>query len=152
MGWGPFSSDSASSSNATTTNTETITQNTDRRIAVGDGVGTNGDGNVTMVNDPDVVKAIAKMGGDVLRQLGGSIVDINKTATDNNRHALDVTMNASGRLLDSLTENLAKGFTLADKTISAFQPTENKSVDTMKYLGFAVVGVAAVAILLLGKK
>ena len=159
MGWGPFSRDSASSTNATTTNTQTVTENTDRRIAVNDGVGISGSSNTVQVNDPDVVRAIASMGGDVLKKLGGAIVDINKTSADNNRHAMDSTMDTSAKLVDKLTDSLSQGFTLAgktvsaaEKTVSAFQPNENKGAETMKYLGFAVIGVAAVALVLQGKK
>lgn len=151
-GKGPQSSDEASSANTTNTSTTTVTQNTDRRIAVSDGVGVSGDGNRVQINDPDVVKAIASMGGDVLKQLGGAIVDINKTSADTNRHALDSTMNASAKLVDRLTDSLSQGFNLAEKTVSAFQPNENKGAETMKYLGFAVIGVAAVALVIQGKK
>lgn len=140
---------SSSSSSATTTN------NADNRVAVQDGTSfSNANGNNVSINSSDAVKAIAAMGADTLKNIGGSIVDINKTTTDLNKTTWDKTLTMSTKLIESLTDNISKsygmttdlmnqGLQLAGKTVDSFQPTDNKTQDTVK-LAMIVAAVAAV--------
>ena len=147
-GKGPQSKDSATQSSNVSTSTTTNTTNTDRRIASSGGAAVSGDNNVTIVNDTDVVKAITNMALGTIKSTGDSVTNIYETAAETNAHTWDATLTASSKLIDGLTKGVEQSFSVANKAIDAYTPTSNKSADSIKYIGYAVVGVAAAALLL----
>lgn len=125
---------------------KTDTQNTDNRMAVQDGAGlTNSNSNTVNVNSTDAVQAVANMGADTLKNIGGAIVELNKTTTATQATSWDNTVNAGAKLIDKLID---KSTGTAEAAIKSFQPAENKQNDTSLKLGMiAAAGVAAVVIL-----
>lgn len=125
---------------------KTETTNVDSRMAVQDGAGlSNSNSNTVTVNSTDAVKAVAGMGADTLKNIGGAIVELNKTTTATQATSWDNTVNAGAKLIDKLID---KSTTTAEAAINSFQPAENKSNDTSLKLGMiAAAGVAAVVIL-----
>lgn len=146
-GKGPQSRDSASQTSNTSTTTTTNTTNTDRRVANGAGTAVSGDNNVTVVNDTDVVRAIANMALGTIKDTGDSVTNIYETAAETNRDTWDATLTASSKLIDGLTKGVEQSFSVANKAIDAYTPTNNKSAESIKYIGYAVVGVAAAALI-----
>ncbi|MDT7522034.1 hypothetical protein RAE21_06360 [Rhodoferax sp. TBRC 17198] len=125
---------------------KTETTNIDSRMAVQDGAGlSNSSGNTVNVNSTDAVQTVANMGADTLKNIGGAIVELNKTTTATQATSWDNTVNAGAKLIDKLID---KSTTTAEAAINSFQPAENKANDTSLKLGMiAAAGVAAVVIL-----
>lgn len=130
---------------------ETKTTNIDKRVAVSDGVGLSGDSNsisyTSVVNDPDVVKALASAGADIIRSAGASVVDLNQNAMDANVNLYDKTLTTGAALVDRLIDKVGDGFSLGEKAIDSFTPSENKQTDALKY-GLIAAAVVAGAVLL----
>lgn len=134
---------------------ETKTTNIDKRVAVSDGVGLSGDSNsitynsssYSSNNDPDVVKALAQAGSDILKSSGAAVVDLNKNAMNANVNLYDKTLTAGVTLVDKLIDKVGDGFSLGEKAIDSFQPSENKQTDALKY-GLIAAAVVAGAVLL----
>jgi len=139
------------SSSTETTGATTETTNVDQRMAIQDGVGTNGDGNTVTYNSSDAVVAIANAGADVIKSSGGAVVDLYKDAGKRNSDAWNATLSESGKLVDKLIDQASAGFGLSEKVVNAFTPTENKNADIGKYAMIAAAAVAA-AVLLKGNK
>lgn len=149
-----------SSESTTTQGATTTTTNTDRRQAIQDGVGINGEGNtytsdsrdmsVNVINSSDAVIAMADMGADVIKSSGASVVDLYKDAGKRNTEAWNVTLTQGAKLVDKLIDKVGDGFSLSEKVINSFQPNENKNSDAIKTAAIAagVIGVA----LMFGKK
>lgn len=139
--------DSSSTTGATTTTT-----NTDERMAVQDGIGTNGDGNTVIYssNSSDAVVAMANMGADVIKASGGAVVDLFQNAGQRNADTWNTTIMQGARLVDKLIDKAAAENSLASKVVDSFTPNENKNAENIKYAAIAagVIGVAA----LWGKK
>lgn len=137
--------DSSSTTGATTTTT-----NTDKRVAVQDGIGVTGDGNSVSYNSTDAVKAIAGMGVDAIRETGGAVVDLYENAGERTSDMWNKTLMEGARLVDKLIDKAADENSLASKVVDAFTPNENKNAENIKYAAIAagVIGVAA----LWGKK
>ncbi|MDP1740084.1 hypothetical protein [Polaromonas sp.] len=139
-----------SSTSTTTEGAKTTTVNTDKRVAVQDGIGTTGDGNMvsytSTVNSSDAVVAIAKAGADVINSSGGAVVDLFKDAGK----TYSTTIEQSANLIDKLLDKASEGFALSTKVVDSFTPNENKNTDAIKTAAIAagVIGVA----MLFGKK
>lgn len=124
---------------------ETKTENTDKRVAVQDGVGVSGDGNNSIVyNSSDAVVAIAGAGADIIKSSGGAVVELAKFQGQQNTDAWNTTIAESAKLVDKLIDKVSDGFALSSKAIDSFQPAENKNSDALKWAAIAagVVGVA----------
>lgn len=125
---------------------KTETTNVDSRMAVQDGAGlSNSNSNTVTVNSTDAVQAVANLGADALKSVGGAIVELNKTTTAAQVTSWDNTVKAGLGLVDKLID---KSTSTAEAAISSFQPAENKSNDTSLKLGMiAAAGVAATLLL-----
>lgn len=136
-------------SSSSSSKSETVTNNNDNRLAVQDGAGlSNSNGNSVEVNSTDAVKAIANMGAEVLKTVGGSVVDLNKDSVAANVTAWDTTVKTSAALVDKLIDNASKSYDVATTAISSFQPAENKANDTSLKLGMIAAAAVAATILL----
>lgn len=125
---------------------DTTSTNTDQRVAVQDGIGVSGSsGNTINMNDPDVVKAMASMGADVIAKSGAAVVELNKAGMDANVSVWDKTVTAGAALVDKLID---ASTTMSTKAMDNYQPGENKERDTISNLGIAAA-VAAAAVYLL---
>lgn len=138
---GLFGGKSSSSSASNTTN-----NNIDNRLAVQDGIGfTNSSGNTANVNSTDAVKAVATLGADTLKTVGGAVVDLNRDSMQANAAAWDRTVTVGAGLVDRLIE---ASTSIGTAAVSNFQPAENKAQDTSLKLGMiAAAGVAATLLL-----
>ena len=130
----------------------TATTNTDKRLAVSDGIGVSGDGNQVQYtiehNDPDVVKAIAQLGTDAIARTGAAVVELNAASQAANVTAWDTTVTTGAKLVDRLIDKVGAGFELGAAAIDKFQPTDNKTQDVGLKLGLiAAAGVAATILL-----
>ena len=125
---------------------DTITTNTDARVAVEDGTGiSNSDYNTINVNSTDAVKAIAQLGTETIRATGDSVVKLHETTTAANVTQWDKTVSAGAQLVDKLID---ASTTLGTSAIDRYQPAENKAQDTSLKLGMiAAAGVAATLLL-----
>lgn len=131
---------SSSSSSKTTTN------NIDERIVTESGIGrVEGSGN--QVNSTDAVKAIAGMGADTIKSMGGAVVQLNGQAVQGNLQMFDRTVSGSVALVDKLIDASSS---LGQAAMTTFQPAENKAQDTSLKLG--MIAAAAVAATLLLRK
>lgn len=130
--------DSSSSSTSSPTTT-----NIDKRVAVSDGIGVSGDGNVTTYNSPDAVVAIANAGAEIIKDSGGAVVDLYKNAGAQNADTWNKTITTGAALVDKLIDKVGEGFSLSEKVVDSFQPSENKNTDAIKWAVIAagVVGV-----------
>lgn len=128
---------------SSTTGATTTTNNLDERMAVQDGIGVNGEGNIISYNSTDAVKAVAAMGADVIKSTGGAVVELYKDAGQTNADAWKTTMDSSAKLVDKLIDQVGAGFSLSEKAIAKFEPTENKNADIGKYAMVAAAVVAA---------
>lgn len=132
----------------------TATINTDKRVAVSDGIGLSGDGNAIDYNysvennDPDVVKAIAQLGTDAIARSGEAIVQLNKQSQAANVTAWDTTVTKGAELVDHLINQVGAGFQLSAAAIDKFQPTDNKTQDVSLKLGMIAAAAVAATILL----
>lgn len=144
---------------------QTTTINSDSRAVLQDSVqvGNDSTANVTMYSAdaevlktlantlPDAVAALGQMSATTLRDVGGSIVDLNRDSLAANSKAWDDTLAHGAGVVDKLIDSMSQGYGLATKAIDSFTPTENKNADIGKYAMFAAAAVAA-AVLLKGSK
>jgi hypothetical protein len=84
-------------------------------------------------NIPDAMVALGQAGATVIRDAGGSIVDLNKDSIAANSKAWDATLQAGVSIVDKAIDSMAAGYGLADKAIEKFQPTDNANADIGKY-------------------
>lgn len=99
----------------------------------------------------DSVKAIGAQGAESLRNMGELLSNSYEVAGSNNTKAWSATLDASSALVDKLLTQAGKttdsARAVAESAITAFQPTENKSSDTTKWIGLAAVGVVGLLLL-----
>lgn len=143
--------DESSSTTTTTQGAQTTTNNYDKRVAVEDGIGVTGDGNNVSYNSSDAVNAIAQAGAAIIESSGGAVVDLYKNAGAQNTDAWNKTITQGAALVDKLIDKVGDGFSLAEKTVDSFMPSENKQTDALKWGLLAAAAVAA-AVLLKEKK
>lgn len=151
----------SSSSNASSNTT--VTQNVDRRAVLQDAAYV-GDGSTSSVNfinnstdgevlktlageQGDAVKALAQMGATVLKDAGGSVVDLQRDSITANSKAWDSTLEYGSAMVDKIIDNMSEGYGIATKAIDKFQPTENANADIGKYAMIAAAVVAGVVLL-----
>lgn len=127
-------SSKSSSANTTTTNTS------DNRNVTESGVAISGSSGSINVNSPDAIKAVAQMGTDALKTVGGSVVELNQASIDANLTAWDKTVSAGAALVDKLID---KTSSIATDAIGAYQPNENKREDTYQMVGLAAAAALA---------
>ncbi|MDR7095533.1 hypothetical protein [Hydrogenophaga laconesensis] len=129
-----------------TSSSDTTSTNTDQRVAVQDGIGVSGSsGNTINMNDPDVVKAMAAMGADVISRSGAAVVELNQAGMDANVAAWDKTVTAGAALVDKLIDS---NTSMAGKAIDNFQPTDNAQQNTIQWAAIAAAaGVVGYALL-----
>lgn len=151
-----------SSSSSSTANQQSTT-NIDRRTVIQDGayVGDSSSASVSFINNSadaevlrtlsaeqgDAVKALAQMGATVLKDAGGSVVDLQRDSINANTKAWDSTLEYGSQMVDKIIDNMSEGYGIATKAIDKFQPTENANADIGKYAVIAVGVVAAVVFL-----
>ncbi|MES2249214.1 MAG: hypothetical protein V4645_18180 [Pseudomonadota bacterium] len=150
---------------STSATLQTTTVNQDSRAVLQDSVQV-GEGATSTVNmysaDSEVLKslggnlsdavvALGQMSATTLRDVGGSIVDLNKDSIAANSKAWDDTLAHGAGVVDKLIDSMSAGYGLANKAIDSFTPTENKNADIGKYAMWAAAAVAA-AVLLKGSK
>lgn len=151
-----------SSSSSSTANQQSTT-NIDRRTVIQDGayVGDNSSASVSFVNNStdgevlkalageqgDAVKALAQMGATVLKDAGGSVVDLQRDAIKANTVAWDQTLQTGAGLVDKVIDSMSEGYGIASKAIDKFQPTENANADIGKYAMLAAAAVAGAVLL-----
>lgn len=153
------------SSTSTSASLATTTVNSDSRAVLQDSVqvGSGSTANVnlysadaevlkTLANTlPDAVAALGQMSATTLRDVGGSVVNLNKDSIAANSKAWDSTLQFGAGVVDKLIDQMSEGYGLAGKAIDSFTPTENKNADIGKYAMWAAAAVAA-AVLLKGSK
>ncbi len=130
---------SSASSNTTTTTTS------DNRNVTESGVAISGSSGSINVNSPDAVKAVAQLGTDTIKTIGGAVVDLNQASIDANLSAWDKTVTAGAALVDKLID---KSTSVADKAIASYQPNENRREETLQTLGIAAAAAVAAYVLL----
>ena len=150
-----------------------VTTNTDKRIAVQDGMGLSGDGSAMVTdystniqdsstrssvssyvdnsNSSDAVKAMTSMGADVIKSSGASVVELAKFQGAQNTDAWNSTLTTGAKLIDRLIDQTDAGMGLSAKVVDSFTPTESKNADIGKYALIAAAVVAG-AVLLKGGK
>lgn len=139
------------------TKTDTTTINEDNRMAIQDGLGVSGAFNRTSYvnNDPDAVKAMAAAGADVIKSVGGAVVDLNRDSIQTNAKSFDAVVTAGTTLVDKLIDASVQtskvGTALATEAVQSFKPVEGANADVAKY-GMIAAGVVAAAVLLKGAK
>jgi hypothetical protein len=101
----------------------------------------------------DTVRLLTSMGTDTVRASGGAATDLFGRAFSNTATAWENTLEAGttlmGQVLGTADRTAAAAQGVATAAISSFQPSENKSSDTMKWVGLAAV--ALVGLLLMRK-
>jgi len=153
------------SSTSTSASLATTTVNSDSRAVLQDAVQI-GSGSTATVNlesaDSEVLKslggnlsdavaALGQMSATTLRDVGGSVVNLNKDSLAANSKAWDSTLQFGAGVVDKLIDQMSEGYGLAGKAIDSFTPTENKNADIGKYAMWAAAAVAA-AVILKGSK
>jgi hypothetical protein len=163
-------------SNVLFTSNTTNTTNTDKRSALQDSVYV-GDGSTSYSNTssvtyaadaavlqtlasaiPDAAVALGQLSATTLRDVGGSVVNLQKDSLAANSKAWDSTLQFGSAALDKEMEmfaqsmgiaagNVKAGTDLASKAIDAFTPTENKNADIGKYAMWAAAAVALAVLL-----
>lgn len=118
----------------------TATTNTDNRNVTESGVAISGSSGNINVNSPDAVKAVAQMGTDTIREVGGAVVELNQASLDANLTAWDKTVTAGAQLVDKLIDATT---TIGSKAIDSYQPNENKREDTYQMVGLAAAAALA---------
>lgn len=123
--------------------------NEDKRVAAQGGAGVSGDQNsvYSVSNDTDVVKAIAQLGTDAIQQTGAAIVNLNENNAKLQSEAWTQTLTTGEKLVSKLADGLSGDFALANKSIDAFQPTENKQAGAAMWVGLGAIGLIAIAVL-----
>jgi len=165
LGYMPCKGGGGTSSSATL---QTTTINSDSRAVLQDAVqvGANAQSTVNFntsqadaevlrtlaTNIPDAMVALGQAGATVIRDAGGSIVDLNKDSIAANSKAWDATLQAGVSIVDKAIDSMAAGYGLADKAIEKFQPTDNANADIGKYAMLAAAAVAAAVLLSKDKK
>ncbi len=131
-------------SSKTASSQSTTTTTSDNRNVTESGVAISGSNGTFSVNSPDAVKAVAQMGADTIKELGGSVVELNQASLDANLSAWDKTVSAGAALVDKLID---KSTGIASSAIENYQPQENRREETYQTVGLAVAAaVAAYAI------
>jgi len=142
------------SESSTASESNPVTTNTDKRVAVSDGLGLSGDGssistsyssNYSVVdnsNSSDAVKALANAGAEIIKSSGGAVVDLARFQGAQNTAAWNTTLTTGAKLIDRLIDKTTDGFSLAGKVVDSFTPTQNAEQKTMQYglIAAAVVG------------
>lgn len=160
---------------SSSSNSNPVTTNTDKRIAVQDGMGLSGDGSAMVTdystnihdsssrtsnstssfidnsNSSDAVIAMTSMGADVIKSSGAAVVDLAKFQGAQNTEAWDATLTTGAKLIDRLIDQTNAGMGLSSKVVDSFTPTESKNADIGKYAMIAAAVVAG-AVLLRGGK
>ena len=121
-------------------NSSTATTNTDNRNVTESGVAISGSSGNINVNSPDAVKAVAQMGTDTIREVGGAVVELNQASLDANLTAWDKTVTAGAQLVDKLID---ASTTLGSKAIDTYQPNENRREETYQMVGLAAAAAFA---------
>lgn len=127
-------SSKSSSANTTTTNTS------DNRNVTESGVAISGSSGNINVNSPDAVKAVAQMGTETIKTIGGAVVDLNQASLDANLSAWDKTVTAGAQLVDKLIDATT---TIGSKAIDSYQPNENRREETYQMVGLAAAAAFA---------
>lgn len=131
---------------SSSSSSDTTSTNTDQRVAVQDGIGLSGSsGNTLNYNDPDVVRAIASMGADVIAKSGAAVVELNQIGMDSNLAAWDKTVTAGAALVDKIIDSNSAA---TQQAIKNFQPTDNAQQNTMQTAAIAAAaGLVAYALI-----
>ncbi|WP_137860558.1 hypothetical protein [Variovorax sp. 3P27G3] len=103
-------------------------------------------------NIPDAMVALGQAGATIIKDAGGSVIDLNKDSVAANSKAWDATLQAGVSIVDKAIESMQAGYGLADKAIEKFQPTDNANADIGKYAMLAAAAVAAAVLLSKDKK
>lgn len=121
-----FGGSSSSASNTTT-------NNQDNRMAVQDGFGlSNSAGSTVNYNSSDAVKAIANMGTETLKNMGGAIVELNQQSIESNSVAWDSTTRRGADLVDrSITKSVDAWSDTVSASKSALQSNASAWSDTV---------------------
>lgn len=133
---------------STSNQSNPTTTNTDKRIAVQDGIGVSGDGSSVSIvdnsNSSDAIKFMTQAGADIIKNSGAAVVDLSRFQGTQNLEAFDKLVTAGGSLVDKLIDQSSQGFALSGKVIESFKPTEKDEQKTMQYgliAAAALVGV-----------
>nr|ART90447.1 hypothetical protein [uncultured bacterium] len=155
---------------STSATLQTTTVNADSRAVLQDAVqvGAGSSSSVTMnsyteqadaavmqalaANIPDAMVALGQAGATVIKDAGGSVVDLNKDSIAANSKAWDATLQAGAAIVDKAIDSISAGYGLAGKAIDKFQPTDNANADIGKYAMLAAAAVAAAVLLSKGSK
>ncbi len=132
---------SSKTQSANTTNTTT----SDNRNVTESGVAISGSSGSFSVNSADAVKAVAQMGTDTIKELGGSVVELNQASLDANLSAWDKTVTAGAALVDKLID---KSSGIASQAIENYQPNENRREETYQTIAIAAAAAVAAYVLL----
>lgn len=165
LGYMPCKGGGGTSSSATL---QTTTINSDSRAVLQDAVqvGANAQSTVNFnttqadadvmrtlaTNIPDAMVALGQAGATVIKDAGGSVIDLNRDSIAANSKAWDATLQAGAAVIDKAIDSMAAGYGLANKAIDKFQPTDNANADIGKYAMLAAAGVALAVILSQEKK
>jgi len=141
MGAAAYIGGSSKSSSAQSTTTTT----SDNRNVTESGVAISGSTGHFEVNSPDAVKAVAQLGTDTIKTLGGSVVDLNQASLDANLSAWDKTVTAGAALVDKLIDKSAG---IAGQAIENYQPNENRREETYQTIALAAAAAVAAYVLL----
>lgn len=165
LGYMPCKGGGGTSSSATL---QTTTINSDSRAVLQDAVqvGANAQSTVNFnttqadaevmrtlaTNIPDAMVALGQAGATIIRDAGGSVIDLNRDSIAANSKAWDATLQAGAAVIDKAIDSMAAGYGLANKAIDKFQPTDNANADIGKYAMLAAAAVAAAVLLSKDKK
>lgn len=103
-------------------------------------------------NIPDAMVALGQAGATIIKDAGGSVIDLNRDSVAANSKAWDATLQAGVSIVDKAIDSMAAGYGLAGKAIDKFQPTDNANADIGKYAMLAAAAVAAAVLLSKDKK
>jgi len=103
-------------------------------------------------NIPDAMVALGQAGATIIKDAGGSVIDLNRDSIAANSKAWDATLQAGAAVIDKAIDSMAAGYGLANKAIDKFQPTDNANADIGKYAMLAAAAVAAAVLLSKDKK
>lgn len=132
------SSKSTSQNRTTTTTTDNRAVTESGQVLAGNNI--NAGGGSVSVNSPDAVKAVAQLGTDALKTVGGSVVELNQASLDANLTAWDKTITAGAALVDKLID---KSSSIASDAITTYQPNENRREETYQMVGLAAAAAFA---------
>ncbi|MES2251116.1 MAG: hypothetical protein V4645_27835 [Pseudomonadota bacterium] len=103
-------------------------------------------------NIPDAVVALGQAGATIIKDAGGSVIDLNRDSIAANSKAWDQTLQTGAAVVDKAIDSITAGYGLASKAIDKFQPTDNANADIGKYAMLAAAAVAAAVLLSKDKK